>query len=66
MSRADTQVRRELKAAGFEMERYGKGGHQLWRHRQTGATITVPSSGTDMGLTLVRSRIRRILRGLPG
>lgn len=44
------------------MERYAKGGHQLWRH-STGALITIPSSGNGTGLKIVRARIRRVLRG---
>lgn len=62
MSGADADARRALKDAGFEMERYAKGGHQLWRH-STGALITIPSSGNGTGLKIVRARIRRVLRG---
>ena len=65
MSSADRDARRELRAAGFDMERYGKGGHEMWRHRRTGSLITIPSSGNQIGLTIVRARIRRVLRGKP-
>jgi len=35
------EVRRQLKAAGYALHRFGKGDHQIWRHDVTGVTVTV-------------------------
>lgn len=60
MSRPETEVRKLLKRSGYRRERYGKGGHELWRHQDDGHLITVAgscSSGAE--LLLVRNAIRR-------
>ena len=55
------QLRRLLRAAGYEFERAGKGDHEIWRHRETGKHVTL-----DAG-TRNRHLANKILRqaGLP-
>lgn len=35
-------VRTILRDLGFELHRSGKGSHEIWRHRDTGVSVTVP------------------------
>ncbi len=35
------EVRRLLKAAGFEFHRAGKGDHQIWKSQTSGRVVTV-------------------------
>jgi predicted RNA binding protein YcfA (HicA-like mRNA interferase family) len=43
MNNFSPEVRRLLRAAGFEFHRSGKGDHQIWRHPTTGRSVTVDS-----------------------
>ena len=52
------EVARRLRTFGFRFDRAGAGGHEVWRHSQTGRKVTIPHHASDLAERTQRAILR--------
>jgi predicted RNA binding protein YcfA (HicA-like mRNA interferase family) len=52
------EVTRRLRSFGFQFDRQGPGGHEVWRHSETGRKVTIPHHSGDMAEGTLRAILR--------
>jgi predicted RNA binding protein YcfA (HicA-like mRNA interferase family) len=52
------EVVAKLRIFGFVFDRHGHGGHELWRHTQTGRKVTIPHHSGEMAEGTLRAILR--------
>jgi len=53
------EVVRRLRTFGFQFDRPGPGSHEIWRHAQSGAKVTIPHHSGDMAEGTLRAILRQ-------